>query len=536
MITRRHFMGTAATGVCALAHSPLLAQAQAKKINILYIMSDDHAAHAISAYGSKINKTPHMDRLAQEGALCDHVFVTNSICAPSRACIVTGMHSCNNGTPVFNPLNTKIKTIGGFMRDAGYFTAILGKWHLHSNPRMEDWDQWLIYPGQGAYYNPVMYNAQKRTTFKGEYASEHITKITKTAVEDAEKTNKPFFIMMHHKAPHRNWLPSPKYKKIFRSKTLEDIPMPTTLFDDYEGRASPIKNTAMTLERHMRPNLDLKLWEYFSEGGKFPGVDGSKYTKKDRNLWPIELRDKPDAAPAERERLRRERIKLSYLRYMQDYLACVQSVDDSVGDMLDFLKAKGMDKNTLIIYTSDQGFFLGDHGLYDKRFMMEESIKMPFLARCPDLIPAGTVNHDIITNVDFPALFTDVAGIAKPSQFQGRSFLPCLQGKTPADWQKSFYYRYYIQGDEHNTPAHYGVRTRKYKLIYYYINDEWECFDLVKDPDEVNNVYKAPAYREIVKALKVELYRLKAQIGDSDQFYNSNSSNPNPPSPKAAIL
>lgn len=550
MTNRRDFLKATGCGLAFAATASLPALAQGapgkKRPNILFIMSDDHAAHAISAYGSRINKTPNLDRLANEGVLFQNVYVTNSICTPSRACIVSGMFSCQNGVPVFNDISTKIKTIGGVMRDAGYFTALLGKWHLGGPHTMrdQDWNRWAIYQGQGPYFNPYYFskpshcpvgleghfNPQKTViSFPGEYASHNITKLTKCAVDEALEQDKPFFIMMLHKAPHRNWLPEEKYKKEFRAKTLEDFPMPESLFDDYKGRATPIKRTAMTLEHHMRIEADLKLTEYFTEGGKFPGVDPQQYiTGESKNRWPKEIRDNQQLAPAERERRRRERIKLSYLRYMQDYLGCCQSVDDSIGDILNYLDEKGVGNDTIVMYTADQGFFLGDHGLYDKRFMLHESLKMPFLMRWPNGIKAGQVNTDIITNVDFSPTFADAGQAQALPNWQGRSFLPCVTTGTPADWPKSAYYRYYIEGGEHGTPAHYGVTTKRYKLIYYYKRDEWELFDRERDPEEYNNLYGNPQYAGVVAALKVELYRLKALYNDHDQFYDANEGNPNP--------
>lgn len=548
MINRRGFLKAAglaavATGVSTSA----FAQATApKRPNILFIMSDDHAAHAISAYGSRVNKTPYLDRLANEGVCFQNVFVTNSICTPSRACIVSGMFSCQNGVPVFNDISTKLQTVGGVMRDAGYFTALLGKWHLGGPHTMrdQDWDRWAIYQGQGPYFDPYYFtkpsrcpkgleghlNPQKNQIhFKGEYASSNITKLTQHAVDEALEQNKPFFIMMLHKAPHRNWLPEPKYRAKFRAMTLEDIPLPTSIFDDYKGRATPITRTAMTLEHHMRIEADLKLTEYFKEGGQFPGVDPQQYvTGESTNRWPKEIRDQQNLTPDERERRRRERIKLSYLRYMQDYLACCQSVDDSVGDMLRYLDEKGVGNDTIVMYTADQGFFLGDHGLYDKRFMMHESLKMPFLMRWPNGIKPGQVNTDIITNVDFAPTFADAGKATPNAQWQGRSFLPCVTTGTPADWPKSAYYRYYIEGGEHGTPAHYGVTTKRYKLVCYYKRNEWELFDREHDPEEYVNCYHDPKYAKVVEALKDELYRLKAKYNDHDQFYNANEYDPNP--------
>ena len=536
-MNRREFLKAAGCGL-AVAAAPVWAQGGAKKRpNILFIMTDDHAAHAISAYGSRINKTPGMDRLAQEGTLFQDVFVTNSICTPSRACILTGMYSCKNGVPVFNDISPKIKTVGGTLRENGYYTALLGKWHMGgpNTVRDSDWDRWAIYQNQGQYFDPFFFtNAEKcpptakdkfangRIAFPGEYATDNLTRVTQGVIDEALAQGQPFFVAMLHKAPHRNWLPEPQYRDSFRKLTLEDIPIPETLFDDWRGRATPIAHTAMTLEHHMRIEADLKLTEYFSQGGQFPGIDPQQYTSgESKNRWPKEIRDNPNLPDAERERRRRERIKLAYLRYMQDYLGCVQSVDDSVGQMLDYLKAKGVDQDTIVIYTADQGFFLGDHGLFDKRLMMEESLKMPFLLRWPAAVKPGTTNTDLITNVDFASFFCDAAGVPRPENYQGRSFLPNITTGTPADWRKSFYYRYYIEGGEHNTPAHYGVRTHRYKLIFYYKQDEWELFDLRKDPEELNNRYADPAYANVVEALKIELYRLKAAVGDCDQYYHS---------------
>lgn len=571
-MNRRAFLRTCGFGLAAVAASRALPgwaqEGTAKRPNILFIMTDDHAAHAISAYGSRINRTPNMDRLAHEGARCDNVCVTNSICTPSRACILTGVYSCENGVWGFSVPYASyagIKTVAGTLRENGYFTALLGKVHMGGGAgcvqaiRDSDWDRWMIYDNQGDYKNPYFYSrpgfypqafednvsgsnatyGSRTIRFPGEYATENMTKITKVTIDEALDSGKPFFVMMLHKAPHRNWIPSDRYKAAFRALTLDDIPPPDTLLDDFTGRASPITKTAMTLEHHMRldskgidgGDTDLKLSEYFCNGGTFPGVDPEQYkpfgSGRSYGQWPEEIRDDGTLTSRERERRRRERIRLSYLRYMQDYLACVQSVDDSVGEMLDYLREKGIERDTVVIYTADQGFFLGDHGLYDKRFMMEESLKMPFLIRWPGHIKPGTGNDDIITNVDFAPLFADIAGIPEaehPTNWRGRSFLPNLTVGTPSDWPQSMYYRYFIQGGEHQTPAHYGVRTKRYKLVYYYRVDEWELFDLGKDPEELRNVYDDPVYAEIRERLTEELLRIKAAAGDTlgDDSYLTN--------------
>lgn len=522
--SRRDFLlGMGATAALAGCRSNgIFGAAKARRCNILYIMTDDHAAHAIGAYGSKINKTPHMDALAKDGVLLTNCFCTNPICAPSRGGILTGEYSHKNGVPVFNDISKDKKTIGGYMKDAGYATYFIGKWHLGGAQTMrdEDWDKWMVYDNQGVYFDPYFRERKvpggpiEVTRYPGEYATENITKVCKQQLEKPIAEGKPFFMMMHHKAPHRNWLPSNKYRAQFRALTLKDIPMPETIYDTYEGRATPIKTTAMTLLKHMNPSFDLKLAEYFRDGGKFVTVEGKEYFGKKNekgeyvNQWPEGITD-------------HDKIQLAYLRYMQDYLACVQSVDDSVGEMVAFLKEKGVYENTLICYTADQGFFLGDHGLYDKRFIMEEVVKMPFIACCPAVIPAGTINTDVVSNIDFAPTFLDMAQAEKPAIMQGESFLKNLEGNTPWGWKDDCYCRYYVEGGEHATAAWYGVCTKTDKLVYYYKRDEWEYFDLTTDPNEYKNQYANPAYAKRVAYLKKRLGELREELGDHDQFQNS---------------
>lgn len=519
--TRRQFLTGAGAGALMLSSSAqeLFHLAADNRLNILFIMTDDHAAHAISAYGSKVNNTPNLDRLAKEGMLFTDVLCTNPICTPSRAGILTGRYSHKNGVPVFNSISPEIETIGGYMKDAGYYTSFIGKWHCGgpASIRNSDWDKWMVYENQGVYNDPWFWTRQEdgsigRVSFPGEYATENITKVCKSVLDTALSSGKPFYMMMHHKAPHRNWIPSAKYRDVFRAKTLEDIPLPSTIFDKWEGRASPIKTTAMTLLRHMRPGLDLKLAEFFSHGRIFE-FEGKIYKgKKDEqgryiDDWPEGMDDRAKTA-------------LSYLRYMQDYLACVQSVDDSVGEMMQYLRAKGLDRKTLVIYTSDQGFFLGDHGLYDKRFIMEETLKMPFIARCPEIIRAGSVNEDLIANIDFAPTFLDIAGAAKPEEMQGESFLGNMKGATPDNWRDECYCRYYVEGGEHATAAWFGVRTKTDKLVFYYKRNEWEYFDIVKDPEELENRFTDPTCAKRIGELMQALVRLRSKYGDTDQYSN----------------
>jgi len=443
--------------------------------NILFIMTDDHAAHALSCYDSKLNKTPHLDRIASGGVRFDRCFVTNSICTPSRAVILTGKYSHLNGVPVFNHFDGSQQTVSKLLQAAGYFTGIVGKWHLGSDPT--GFDSWNILPGQGAYIDPVLYDKNGRKTYKG-YATDVITDLTLDVLKN-RPTDKPFFMMCHHKAPHRNWVPNEKYREEFKNK---QFPEPTTLWDDYATRTDAIREQKQSVANDLNPR-DLKM--------ESPaGLSGEALTK-----W-------------------------KYQRYMQDYLACVQSVDDNVGRLLDYLDTNGLTQNTIVVYTSDQGFFLGDHGMYDKRFMYEPSLKMPFLVRWPGTVKAGSTQDAIATNCDFAPTFLDAAGVAVPTDMQGKSLMPLLKGTRPADWRTSMYYRYYHDPGDHNTRVHYGVRTETQKLIYYWKKDQWECFDLTSDPNELKNIYNDPAAQETVAKLKTELARLKKELKDDDQFAN----------------
>lgn len=472
----------------------------AERPNILFIMSDDHAAHAISAYGSKVNQTPNLDRLGREGIRFNRCFAVNSICAPSRATILTGLYSHKNGVPVFNAFDGSQPTVSKLLQGAGYYTAMIGKWHLGSDPT--GFDRWEILPGQGRYHKPVLYDAEGARTYDG-YVSDVLTDIAIDTLQKRPK-DKPFFMMLHHKAPHRPWEPNDKQRQAFANRR---IPEPTTLRDDGATRTDALREQEQSVFRDMtRRDLKLKPPEGL-KGRELQEWYGTK---------PMEVEAEVDGNV---QRLKGEALDAwKYQRYMQDYLACIQSVDDNVGRLLDWIDAQGLRDNTLIIYTSDQGFFLGDHGMYDKRFMYEESIRMPFLVRWPKGIPAGKTQDALAINCDFAPTFLELAGAPVPESMQGRSLVPLLQGAKPASWRTSFYYRYYHDPGDHNTRAHYGIRTDTHKLMYFWKKDQWECFDLIRDPQELKNIYNEPAAAGVVAELKRELTRLKAEVKDNDEF------------------
>jgi arylsulfatase A-like enzyme len=478
---------------------PLLAA----RPNILFIFSDDHAQHAISAYGSKVNHTPHLDRLAKDGARFTNSFVTNSICTPSRATLLTGQYSHLNGVPVFNRFDGSRDNVAKHLQKGGYHTGMIGKWHLGSDPT--GFDRWIVLPGQGAYWNPqFLLPGKKKTTIEG-----HCTDITTDLGIEWLKTrpaDKPFFLMLHQKAPHRAWEPATRHVEMFKDKV---IPEPETLFDDYATRptALPINEQTVALDLTRRdlkltPPADLKgpaLQKWMNEKPMELEVDGRLLTGK-------------------------ELVKWKYQKYMRDYLGCVQGVDDGVGKVLDYLDEAGLAENTIVIYSADNGWYLGDLGLYDKRFMYEPGLHVPLIARGPG-VKKGSVPTQFVANIDLAPTFLDLAGLPVPDSMQGRSIAPLLRGEEPQDWRKTIYYRYYHDPGHHNTVAHLGVRTATHKLIHYWKQDAYELFDLTADPNEQRNLLHSqsdaqnPAIAAKFAELKAEITRLQQEYQDTNDLY-----------------
>jgi len=502
--TRREFLKTlgfvagSAAGLSTLqscASAARTSTAPAMRPNIIFIMTDDHAAHAMSCYGSKINKTPNLDRIANEGMRFSNSFCTNSICAPCRAVILTGKHSHLNGViDNAKSFDGSQQTFPKLLQKAGYQTAIIGKWHLKTDPT--GFDYWNILPGQGLYYNPAMIEMGVQKKYTG-YVTDIITDHALKWLKE-RNPEKPFCLMFHHKAPHREWEPGPKHLTMYDDVTM---PEPETLFDDYSGRGRAAKEQDMSIEKTMT-DRDLKL------------VAPKNLTPEQKKLWDAAYDPKNKAF--EQANLQGKDLgRWKYQRYIKDYLRCIASVDDNVGRLLDYLDASGLADNTIVIYTSDQGFYLGDHGWFDKRFMYEESLRMPLLVRYPKQIKPGSVNNDLVQNLDFAPTFLEFAGLDAPPDMQGRSLRRLLRGKTPDDWRTSIYYHYYEYPAVHSVKRHYGVRTKQYKLIHFYNDiDEWELYDLEKDPHELKNVYGDPAYADIVKELTAELKRLRTLYKD----------------------
>ncbi len=477
--------------LCLLISALLAADlsAAAPRPNIILIFTDDHASHALSCYGSKINKTPQLDRLASEGMLFRNCFCTNSICAPSRAVILTGKHSHLNGV-IDNRVrfDGQQQTFPKLLQKAGYQTAMIGKWHLKSRPT--GFDHYEVLIGQGPYYNPPMIRNGSRVKHTG-YTTDIITNIALKFLKGRD-TAKPFMLMFQHKAPHRNWQPGPKHLTLYDDVT---IPEPDNLFDSYLGRGTAAQTQDMSIARTMTPN-DLKL-------------------VPPRNFTPAQLKTWNAAYGPKNEAFRKANLKgkslirWKYQRYIKDYLRCIASVDDNVGRVLDYLDTTGLAKNTIVIYSSDQGFYLGDHGWFDKRFMYEESLRMPLMARWPGHIKPGSINSDLVSNLDFAQTFLELAGVDSPPDMQGLSLVPLLAGKTPADWRTSLFYQYYEFPGPHSVRRHMGVRDSRYKLIHFYNLDEWELYDLKRDPREMHSVYGSPEYTAITARLKDELTQLR---------------------------
>lgn len=471
-----------------------------KKPNIIFILSDDHATNAITAYSDRFKNfapTPNIDRIANEGAILTNAFSTNAICGPSRASIITGKYS---------HINKYYKNYkGGYfdgsqwtypkaLKKAGYQTALIGKWHLASTPQGFDYYKYHTDHGeQGVYWNPT-YSENETSVKETGYATNITTDSALKWLEDNDK-NEPFCLLLQYKAPHREWSPDTKYKDLWKN---EDLPKPNTFYDNYRGREKTAGDTHMTMDFLNR--RDLKL---------FP-LD--TLTDKERRKW-LDYGNKPEQVVQVSKNLKGKLLQeWKYQKYIKDYLATIKSVDDNIGRVLDYLKEHHLEENTIVIYASDQGFFLGEHGWFDKRFMYEESMRMPFIIRYPKMITPKTVVKDVISNIDIAPTILDLADVEIPKEVQGKSFFNNLKGNTDKNWRQSMYYHYYEYPFWHHVQPHYGIRTRRYKLIHFYYDvDVWELYDLQKDPSEIHNIINSKEHISLIKKLKKDLYKLKSE-------------------------
>ncbi len=494
--------------------------------NILFIMSDDHAYQAISAYSNKLIETPNIDRLAHEGMLFTNACVTNSICAPSRATILTGKHTHINGK-IDNrmPFDTTQVTFPQLFQKAGYQTAMFGKLHFGNNPKGVD--EFMILPGQGNYINPAFNTNHGDTTIVG-YATDIITDLTIDWLDKKRDKEKPFLMMYLHKAPHRPWWPRSDKMKEFTQKTF---PEPTSLFDDYKNRGTAAKTAEMNLLKHMMYGHDSKIRPETLEamGNVEPAVTEYKNSfygpygraNEEQKALYDPILDSINNYFQENWPLMNdtEKMKWKFQRYMQDYLACISSVDDNVGRVMDYLDESKLTENTIVVYTSDQGFYLGEHGWFDKRFIYDESFKTPLLVRWPNEIKPGTTNEEMVQNLDFAQTFLEAAQIEAPNDMQGESLIPLLKGQNDQWNREAVYYHYYEYPAVHMVKRHYGIVTKEFKLVHFYYDvDEWELYDRKKDPQEMNSVYDDPAYSDIVQELKIKLADLRIKYKDSEEL------------------
>ena len=491
----------------------------ASRPNIVFIFSDDHAPHAIGAYNGwlkSVNPTPNIDVLASSGMLFRNSFCTNSICGPSRAVIQTGKHSHRNGfMNNGNSFDWNQQTFPKLLQQAGYATAIFGKSHLKGEP--QGYDDWKVLPGQGLYYNPDLITPEGRVRVEG-HCTDVVTDLAVEWLTEGRDGEKPFMLMVQHKAPHRNWMPALRHLPLYADT---EMPEPNTLFDKWHDNAPPARFQELEIDRHMHLNFDLfvDLTPDFDAASQEGGTDRSAWQNMKR-MSPEQLaawRDfyGPDDEAFHQANLSADGlVRWKYQRYVKNYLRCVRGVDESVGTIMQTLEDLGLSDNTVVVYSSDQGFYIGDHGWYDKRWMYEESLKMPLIVKWPGVTEPGSVNEDLVQNLDYAETFLEMAGAAIPDDMQGKSLVPLLAGKTPDDWRESIYYHYYEYPSVHMVPRHYGVRNHRYKLMHFYQFGEWEFYDLQTDPDELHNLYENPDYADEIAAMKVELERLRTHYQD----------------------
>ena len=477
--------------------------------NILFIFADDHSCQSIGAYRKWLsgfireqNITPNIDRLADQGAIFDRSFCGNSICSPSRATVLSGVHTHISGvTHLGGSIRDGVWTFPPALQAAGYQTGLIGKWHLGNTPA--GFDYYRVLQGQGTYWKPVFYGpGDVKETVEG-YTTDVITEKALTWLKARDKS-KPFILLTHHKAPHRRWEPPTRY---FKWLADVKVPEPPTLFDDYAGRTSSARSQKMEIGRDMTLGNDLKVLP----AGKTPGG----LTPETETAWRASF--EPRNAAFQAAKLEgRDLTRWKYQEYMKDYLRCVKAVDDSVGRLVEYLKQEGLDNNTVVIYSADQSFFNGEHGWFDKRWIYEESITMPLIVRWPGVVKPGLRVQQMVQNIDYAPTFMEMAGLRAPASVQGRSLVPLLRGESPADWRHSVYYHYYDPG--HGVQKHYGIRTERYTLANFYPVNEWELFDLEKDPLQLRSVYADPAYAKTLAELKTELARVRALYQDADEI------------------
>jgi arylsulfatase A-like enzyme len=484
------------------------AQQNKKQPNILIIFSDDHAYQAISAYGSKLMQTPNIDRIAKQGAIFKNVFVTNSLCAPSRATLLTGKYSHSNGLTInniSNPFNVQQQLFPRILQQHHYQTAWIGKWHLQTLP--DGFDFWKVLPDQGQYYNPQFINMKNDTVTSAGYVTNLITGFAEEWISQRD-TSKPFCLVVGEKATHREWLPDIPDLGAFDNRVFD---MPSNFFDDYKNRIAAA-NQDMTVDKTMVLRSDLKVHADYDKSRIY-----NRFSPEQKTPFYNYYENKVSKDFDEHHYTGLELVKWKYQRYLKDYLATAKSLDRNIGLLLDYLDKNKLAENTIVIYASDQGFYMGEHGWFDKRFMYEESLRTPMVMRYPGVIQPGTSINEIIVNIDFAPTLLQAAGVAVPKDMQGRSFLPLFKKGNTVAWRKSMYYHYYEYPAPHRVAPHFGIRTAYYKLIRFYGPARyWELYDLRRDPHEMENIYAAKGNEKLVADLKKQLEDLIKQYSDEE--------------------